>query len=521
MRGQATLLGLLGAVFLGFAAAAYAFYTLLLPTQALWEYAAICFVVGIGGVGGYLAFSWSNLRASFGERSTRYGTNAVFYSILFLALLAGLNYLSARRHHRWDVTEAGVHSLSDQSKKVLANLEKDLDIYAFLEGGHDPAIERLLDSYRYVSSLIKPHLVDPDRSPELAEQFNVSSFGTLHLVYGMQSATVSGATEEELTNGIIKVTRTTERKVCFSQGHGEPDLDDIQDPAGYSGLKQALERENYKTGPVRLATLESVPEDCTVLVVAGPERPLTDHEVQAIDTYLENGGRAFIMMEPRRSPELKPLLADWGVKVGDDVVLDRVLRLFRGPALGLQPIANTYGVHPITENFRRDTVYLQVRSIEADASGKQGLAATELVKTGPSSWAERDLEGIFQHRQASLDPETDRKGPVPVAVAVTADLKAMGGKGEGEARLVAFGDSDFANNRHLTAYGYNRDLVLNTVNWLAGEEELISIRPRTLRASRANLTPEDATVVFLLSVLVLPQFLLLLGLGVWWRRSSR
>jgi len=142
---------------------------------------------------------------------------------------------------------------------------------------------------------------------------------------------------------------------------------------------------------------------------------------------------------------------------------------------------------------------------------------TSLVQTSPDSWAETDLEAIFQHQTAQLDPDKDKKGPVSLAVAVTARLKDMGVDHDGEAQLVVFGDTAFANNRSLSQY-FNRDLFLNTVGWLAGEEELVSIRSRTLTASRAQFSAEEGTAIFYLSVLILPEFLLVIGLAVWWQR---
>jgi len=224
------------------------------------------------------------------------------------------------------------------------------------------------------------------------------------------------------------------------------------------------------------------------------------------------------LLPPRQGGEFRAMLANWGIKLGNDVVLDQVLRLFQGPAVGLTPLVNTYGVHEITKDFKQRTVFPMTRSVRADAAGKKGLTVTELVKTSPSSWAETDLEGLFQRSQASLD-DTDTKGPVPIAVAVNADLKQMGGTKDGTARLAAFGSVEFASNRELDGTYYNKDLLVNTIDWLAGQTDLLSIRPRNVRASRVQFTPEESVVIFYLSVLVIPEVLLVAGIAVWWRRE--
>jgi hypothetical protein len=158
------------------------------------------------------------------------------------------------------------------------------------------------------------------------------------------------------------------------------------------------------------------------------------------------------------------------------------------------------------------------RSATSDATGMPGLEVTEIVQTSPSSWAETDLTGLFERQVATLDA-TDMRGPVGIAVAVEANLKEMGIAGEGDARLAVFGSIEFANNQHFEGTFFNRDLLLNTVGWLVGQTDLLSIRPRTMRASRINFSQEEGTVIFYLSVLVLPELLLLAGLTVWWRRE--
>ena len=209
--------------------------------------------------------------------------------------------------------------------------------------------------------------------------------------------------------------------------------------------------------------------------------------------------------------------------MGNDVVIDQQLRLFQGPTVGVEPIAASYGEHAITRDFRRDsiTVYNLARSVEPSTTGKTGLTAVGLVMTGPQSWAESDVNLLFEQNRVSLDG-TDRKGPVSIAVAVTANLKEMGFDKDGEARLVVFGNARFADNQYLAnPTFFNGDLFLNAVGWLVGQEELVSIRSRTVRASRVQMTPEQNVMLFVSSVLLMPQILLLAGIIVWWRRRSR
>lgn len=517
MRRNQSLLGLVGLVLLLFAVLAGAFTGGRTGIDVV--YIAANGIVGIFCLIAYLSAGLEQLRDVVSERSTRYGTNVVVGSLAFLGVLIVVNYLGARHSKRFDLTEQKVYSLSDQSVSVVKNLENDLKLLAFVEGGINPELRDLLANYARYSSKVSHELIDPDKQPELAERYQIRTYNTVRVEYGNESTLVTQPNEENLTNAIIKVTRKTRKVVCIVEGHGEPDLEDLQSPKGLASFRNALANENYEVKKVLLPSEPKIPDDCSAVVIAGPQRPFLDHEIQAIETHLDNGGRLLALIPPRTGDQFVPLLAEWGGKLGNDVVVDQVVRLFQGPALGLTPLANTYGFHEITRDFKQRTIFPMTRSVKADAAGKAGIAAIELVKTSPSSWGETDLDGVFQRGEAALDPAADLKGPVPVAVAVEADLKQMGRDQEGTTRLVVFGSVEFASNREFDGTFYNRDLLMNAVGWLVGESDLVSIRPRGIRASRIQFTPEQSLLTFYITVLLIPQLLLIAGLVVWWRRE--
>lgn len=517
MRRSNGLLGLIGVILLAFAAIA----AVLTRGSTIFDtiYIGIHAGAGLLALIAYLSTGVENVRSFLGERSTRYGTSTVLASVIFFAILVLLNFLAYRHHRRFDLSSEKVFSLSPQSTQVLAGLTDDLRMEAFVEGGVNPELADLLRNYSSASGKVSYRLIDPDREPELAERYGIRAFNTVRIAYGESSTQVTQPNEETITNAIIKLTRTGKQTVCVIEGHGEPGLDDRESPRGLGQAKAALESENYEVKTVLLASLEAVPEDCRVVMLAGPTRPFVAQELPALDTYLRAGGRLLVLLSPERAADVAAFLAPWGVKVGNDVVVDQVVRLFQGPALGLAPLVDTYDAnHEITKALRGRTLFPMTRSVSAAADGKPGLNVVEIVRTSPSSWAETDVEGIFQRQQATLDA-SDRRGPVPIAVAVEADLKLMGVPDGKEARLAVFGSTDFASNQNLEGTYFNRDLFLNTVGWLAGQADLLSIRPRALRASRVSFTEREGTAIFYLSVLVVPELLLLTGLIVWWRRE--
>jgi gliding motility-associatede transport system auxiliary component len=520
MGRSASLFGVLGTVLLGFSLLS----AFVLPVDS-W------YVVGNFALGGllllaYVVFGFESFRALFGQRSTRYGAGAIVYTVLFVVLLIGVNYLGTRYHHRWDVTEAGVYTLSPQSHRVVEELSGTLTMTAFVEAGLDPDLEALLDTYRYAApEHVEMRLVDPDREPVLVDQMKITAVPSINLAYGNESFVVTKPSEEAITNGIIRVAGAQKKVVYFLQGFGQLDVDDDADPKGYSAAKLALEQENYDVRTAVWPSLEKLPADANAVVIPGVGQGVSDHAIAILDTYLDGGGHLAVAIGPREGDDrLTALLARWGAKLGEDIVIDQELQLFSGPRLGVQPLSNDYGTHPITEGFRGYAVFPQTRTVEPDATGKKGLTATGLVKTGPSSWAETQVDAVFDEGLANLDAD-DRRGPVTVAVASEATLVEMGrpapAEGDGKARLVVFGTPLFAINQQLTQRGVNADLFLNAIGWLVGQEELVAVRPRSVRSSRAELTAEQATSFFYLSVLFIPEFLVLLGVAVSWRRRSR
>lgn len=444
-------------------------------------------------------------------RYRRYRINSIVAIVAVLAILTGLNFLSARHHRRVDLTSGGRFSLSDQTRKIVKGLKADVQIYAFFQGT-DAKLDDLLREYAYLSPHFRYEFIDPDKKPALAKTYEVSRYGTIVLAAGDKEEKVLETSEEKITNALIKVSREGKKTVYFIDGHGEKDIDDVN-REGYSAVKKALQGENYDVKKWVLAREDSIPSNCSVLVVCAPRVEPFPRELELIDRYLRKGGSALALLEPDRPATLEGLLKPWGVRPGNDLVLDvsGVGRLFGvGPTI---PLVSTYEYHDITKDFKVMTFYPTTRSVSPRDSLPAGLSVRPLLKTTRSSWGETRIEGA----DWKFDEKEDLRGPVPLAVAVTREIEGDGVGGEEapakkpSARMVVFGDSDFASNVYFTASG-NGDLFLNTVNWLAGEEEMIAIRPKEAEDRRVAMTARQTKMVFYGTVIALP--LLVLGVGI-------
>lgn len=459
----------------------------------------VLFVLGVGG-------NFAAVLAFFRRRGTKLGANTAVLTLAVLAILGLVNFLAARHSKRFDLTAEKLYSLSDQTDKILTGLEKDVKVLKF-DKSEDPALRDLMAEYKNRSRRISYQFVDPQEKPELAKQYGVARFGETIVTSGARVERPEIGDEQELTSAILKVTREAVKTVCFVEGHGEKSLAS-QEAEDYGGVEAGLKSENYQVKTVNLVAANEVPAECAVLVAAGPTKALFAQEAAMIRKFLEAGGKAMLLVDPDTDPQLGEIFDAWNIAVGKDTVLDvsgygRLMGT--GPGV---PLVMSYGAHAITKNFGRTmTIFPLARSVKAGNRSQTGEQGTELLMTSPESWAETELKG----GQAKYDEGKDTKGPVSLGVA--ASKKA----GEKEARLVVIGDSDFASNRYLGAQR-NGDLFFNAINWLAQDEELISIRAKSPANRRVNLTRSQQNMFFWFSIVLLPGAVIAAGALLWWKR---
>src|SRR5271156_674129 len=302
MRRSATLYGILGLVLLSFGLVDYFIST------GFRLFVWVNLAGGVFAIVLWITSSRSELSSITTGRSARYGANAAVYSIAFVALLVAVNYISSLHHTRLDLTSEKVYSLSSQSINVVKGLQKPLKLYGFFAGGENAAARELYETFAYYSPKLTYQMVDPDKTPELAERFKVSVMGTTHLQYGGDSgggSNVNDLTEESLTNAIIRATKSTKKEIEFLDGHGEADPDDAETETGYGTIKKDLEGERSDVRKVELAQLPKVPDDCNLVGLAGPIKPIGTHEIDALNDYLKHGGGGIAVDPPPRPP--KPL----------------------------------------------------------------------------------------------------------------------------------------------------------------------------------------------------------------------
>ncbi|RCJ30576.1 ABC transporter [Nostoc minutum NIES-26] len=366
---------------------------------------------------------WQSQQSNWWKsRSTQASTNALIAIFAVLVILGLINFLGTRYHLRADLTESQLFTLAPQSKELVHRLQQSVKVWVF-DANQNPQDRELLENYQRQGSNFKFEYVDPQTRPGLADKFGVKDYGEVYLESGEKRQLVQTINQNDrlsevsLTNRLQQITSSTTASVYFLQGHGERTI-----AAGEGGISQAvqgLSDKNYTVSPLNLAEKPQVPDDATVVVVAGPQRGLFDSEVKALQNYLNRGGNALLTIDPNTNPNLNNLLQEWGVRLDNRLAID-----VSGRSVGLglaAPIITDYGQHPITKDFGNGiSFYRLARPLEI--TPVPGVEATPLLRTKPypNSWAESDQ----QSENLEFNQDKDLKGPLTLGVALTRKLPA-------------------------------------------------------------------------------------------------
>ncbi len=503
------------------------------------------------------------------RRSTQAGTGALISTVSIAVILVVVNFLAVRYLYRFDLTDTGRLSIAPETQQVLKNLKQPVTLYLF-DKEQKPDDRDLLQNFRRQSPNFAFEFVDPDANPALAKKFEVKNSNQsrdVHLELPSKNrkqfvqslGPQQRLSESRLVNSLLQIESDRKPRVYFTQGHGERSLDAGE--KNFGAALKVLQDKNFEPLPLNLAQTLQVPIDATAVILAGPSKPFFDAELKATQDYLDQGGNLMVLIDPESAANLTELLKAWGLALDDRVAIDasgsgQLLKL--GPAA---PIVQDYNgnSHPITKEFGNNiTFYPLARPIEIKEV--PGVQVSPIALSNKQSWGETNL----QEKPIKLN-EGDRPGPLPLGVAlsrpvtpktqpsptptptptptaenpdqptpeasasptasptVTSSASPFPSPpvtpgGPKESRLVVFGNSAFATDQFFGAQ-LNGDMFLNSVTWVSQTDgQALSIRPREVKRRQLTSTPQQVTIVMLLSAVLLP----IVGFGLatltWWRR---
>ena len=468
------------------------------------------------------------------RRIWAYGSNTVISSVLFLGILVVVALIAERHPWRVDFSDSGDFSLTEQTRNILKSIDKPVAIKGFFATGapEQAKAKDLLDTYKYNSDQLNYEFIDPDRQPEVANSYGIRTYGTVVVEGYGKKQPIQSLTEENLTNALLKLTREGQKKIYFLTGEGERSAKP-GDKDGYSTVRAALQKENYAAADLNLLQQPKVPADASLVIIAGPRKPLMPEEIESLRAYVSGGGRLMVLLDPYQDGGLRDFLKSYGIELSDDVVIDKLSRVFGGSYL--MPVVMEYGHHKITDKFEVATFYPEARSVVAAKEAPRGVSVEVLASTSQNAWAERDLDAVKQG-QVAFDEKIDLPGPVPLAVIATIgkDRKQppanpsepnQGSDGkDGTPKpgyVLAVGNSSFVADSYFGLSG-NADLFLNMVNFLGEEENLITIKPREKQGQPLILSQGQMDLVLGTSLIGVPLLVLLAGFTVYRiRRSQR
>jgi ABC-type uncharacterized transport system involved in gliding motility auxiliary subunit len=503
-------------------------------------------------VAGLALSAWGGyaLRAHLGAMFRQRRGEILLHTVGVVAVMVAIAYISVQLPMRVDMTEEGRYSLSKQTVSMLKRLEKPVRITFF----HDPMMRETVELYELMArqtDKLTLDFFDPMLNPAQARMRGVQFAGTSILESEGRKMQISGSSETDIANAILRISLGVTQKVCFLEGHREPDPfsmeshDHMEGTAGHShGLgaqyvlhqqhgmakaRNALETLNYTVEKIALSRSgsEAALAKCALLVVAGPKLALLPMEVSAIRRFLAAGGNGFFLLDPFLDTGLEPVLTEYGIVLDNDIVIDEASHFWADPS---SPAVTDYNYHLIVQDLPL-TFFPGARSLSPTSRRIPGTNVIAVANSSKQSYGQTDS------RRMRFDKSQDRPGPLTlIAVAIRRPAPANdavyrtpdGGKSDssvnepavpvtGRSRIAVVGDSDFATNSFFHIMG-NGKLFLNTVNYLASKENLIGLAPRSPDLPRVNLTNRQMKGTFFLAVILIPALLAAIGFAVWWRQ---
>lgn len=447
-----------------------------------------------------------------------------FFVVLFVSLIVIVGYLAHEYRYAKDITQASRNILTKGSVEILEQMKEPVNITVFATNDDasrgDNFRKGMLDfiaRYQREKKDIQLTFINPTEEPKLAQEANIKQDGEVIVEYNKRTEHIfPPIVEQDMTNLLVRLSRTNTKPVMFLDGHGERHLQGVKNHDLGEFGKQ-LETKGFKFANPDLTISPEVPANGAMLVIAGPQVDVSDIEAQKIKAYIESGGNVLWLLDDNNLRGLDIVAEYLGVSVSPGVAVDMSAAQY-----GADPkvaFASAYGDHAITRNFQLRTLFPEAREVDAKASYDLGWKVGRLVDVAPNGWLESDqIDAGVKNKKVSFDVEKDKRGPINVGVALE---RTYGKKGQ---RVVVMGNANFLSNTFITNGG-NLDFGINIVNWLAGDDELITIQPMPLKDANVTIPDTDtgravAWTVFHGFQYIIPLGFLMTGLWFWWRRKK-
>ncbi len=435
------------------------------------------------------------------KRGLKYEFNSILIFIILLMIMIFVMLITKNHPVKYDLTKNRINTLSEQTASMMKNIKEPLKAVAFVNGGDDKSARALFDLYREKSPHFTYEFINPLLSPAKTTEYDVNQDKVFFVEMGKKRERINLLTEENLTNAIVRVTSSSKRKVFFLSGHGEASSDSESGSLkrSVSSLRTTLDKEIYETAELNLALKGKIPSDASLVIIAEPEKPILPVEKSEIKKYFDSGGKIMWFVGNDSASASAEFLGQYNIGISKGFVDDEMSKLLgAGPFM---TVAALNSGNEVTAGLGKSICLFPLSRALTFPNTSSGIVYTPLVfSSAKSKLAEPGPKG---------EPEKieDSKGAYVLA------LSAEKNKGKNPSRLIVFGSANSIYNSTISE-GANRNLVLNAVAWLTGENNLISIRPKDHELTVINLTDGNMIRLFFYLVVFPPTLFAALWLSI-------
>ncbi|MGB4810951.1 MAG: GldG family protein [Methylophilaceae bacterium] len=444
-----------------------------------------------------------------------------FFVVLFLMLIVLLGYLASQYHVAKDITQANRNLLTQGSVNVLKQMKAPVNITVYATkddaSSGDNFRKGMIDfvtRYQREKKDINLKFINPSIEPKLALEAGVKEDGEVVVEYNKRvEHIVPPIAEQEMTNLLVRLSRTNQQAIMYLDGHGERNLIGVRNHDLGEFGKQ-LEKKGFKFANPDLTIAQAVPSNGAMLVIASPQVDITEIEAKKIKAYLENGGNMLWLLDDNNYRGLKEIADYLGLNVSTGTVMDTASAQYKADER--VAFASLYGEHAITTNFMLRTLFPEAHQVMAKGTDENGWKVSNLVEVAPNGWLMADK--LAKDAKPTFTEGKDTRGPINIGVALE---RTFGKKGQ---RVVVMGNANFLSNTFITNGG-NLDLGVNIVNWLAGDDNLITIQPMPLKDINVTIPDTTAGVAIAWTVFhafqwFIPIGMMIAGFIFWWKRRK-
>ncbi|MEQ1598736.1 MAG: DUF4350 domain-containing protein [Methylotenera sp.] len=446
------------------------------------------------------------------------------FVVLFMCLVVVLGYLASQYHITKDITQANRNILTPGSVNILKSMKDPVNItvYATNDDANrgDTFRKGMIDfmaRYQREKKDISLKFINPSVEPKLAQEAGVKEDGEVVVEYNKRTEHISPPiAEQEMTNLLVRLARTNTQAIMFLDGHGERHLQGVKN-SDLGEFGKQLEAKGFKFSNPDLTIAQAVPANGAMLVIASPQVDLSPVEAKKIKTYLESGGNLLWLLDDDNLRGLQEVADYLGMTVSPGIAVDMTAAQYGADAK--VAFASAYGDHAITRNFQLRTLFPEAHEIDAKASYEFGWKVGRLVDVAPNGWLESEkIVNGGKNQKAVFDEKTEKRGPINIGVALE---RVYGKKGQ---RVVIVGNGNFLSNTFITNGG-NLDFGVNIINWLTGDDSLITIQPMPLKDINVTIPNDDksrfvAWWVFHGFQYFIPLAFFVAGFWLWWKRRK-